>query len=128
MVAPPGTREKPKRRKGKQPSGRDRGNQVQTQHLGARKSDMGLLKNPSFRGSWNMMLLGERGEPGHAERRPPPQLELFVAGSLEQLVPDDHVLARVDRVLDPAGYTTRSPAAIAPAAGGPGSTPRRPSG
>jgi hypothetical protein len=28
------------------------------------------------------------------------QLELFVTGSLGQLVPDDHVLARVDRVLD----------------------------
>ena len=28
------------------------------------------------------------------------QLELFVSGSLEQLVPEDHVLARVDRVLD----------------------------
>ena len=28
------------------------------------------------------------------------QVELFVAGSLEQLVPEDHVLARVDRVLD----------------------------
>jgi len=28
------------------------------------------------------------------------QKELFVAGSLEQLVPSDHVLARVDRVLD----------------------------
>jgi len=28
------------------------------------------------------------------------QLELFVSGSLRQLVPDDHVLARVDRVLD----------------------------
>jgi transposase len=28
------------------------------------------------------------------------QLELFVTGSLRQLVPDDHVLARVDRVLD----------------------------
>ena len=28
------------------------------------------------------------------------QLELFVTGSLEQLVPEDHVLARVDRVLD----------------------------
>ena len=28
------------------------------------------------------------------------QLELFVAGPLEQLVPEDHVLARVDRVLD----------------------------
>ncbi|MCP1845694.1 hypothetical protein J2R78_008728 [Bradyrhizobium sp. USDA 4538] len=28
------------------------------------------------------------------------QLELFIAGSLRQLVPDEHVLARVDRVLD----------------------------
>ena len=28
------------------------------------------------------------------------QLELFITGSLEQLVPKDHVLARVDRVLD----------------------------
>lgn len=28
------------------------------------------------------------------------QLELFVSGSLEQLVPKEHVLARVDRVLD----------------------------
>ena len=35
------------------------------------------------------------------KRKPPAQLELFVAGPLEQLVPDDHVLARVDRVLDP---------------------------
>ncbi len=33
-------------------------------------------------------------------RRDRSQLELFVAGSLEQLVPEDHVLARVDRVLD----------------------------
>ena len=28
------------------------------------------------------------------------QLELFMTGSLEQLVPEDHVLARVGRVLD----------------------------
>ena len=28
------------------------------------------------------------------------QLELFVSGSLRQLIPDEHVLARVDRVLD----------------------------
>ena len=28
------------------------------------------------------------------------QLELFITGSLRELVPDDHVLARVDRVLD----------------------------
>ncbi len=59
------------------------------------------------------------------KRRPLPQLELFVAGSLEQLVPDDHIFARVDRVLDPAGCTTMSPAAIAPAAGVRGSIWRR---
>ena len=34
---------------------------------------------------------------GHKDRG---QLELFIAGSLQQLVPEDHVLARVDRVLD----------------------------
>jgi transposase len=34
---------------------------------------------------------------GHKERG---QLELFITGSLRQLVPDDHILARVDRVLD----------------------------
>lgn len=28
------------------------------------------------------------------------QLEFFVCGSLRDLVPDDHILARVDRVLD----------------------------
>jgi hypothetical protein len=28
------------------------------------------------------------------------QLKLFITGSLRQLVPDDHILARVDRVLD----------------------------
>jgi transposase len=34
------------------------------------------------------------------ERRERRQLEFFVCGSLRDLVPDDHVLARVDRVLD----------------------------
>jgi hypothetical protein len=28
------------------------------------------------------------------------QLELFITGSLRQLIPDEHVLARVDRILD----------------------------
>jgi len=28
------------------------------------------------------------------------QLELFITGSLRQLIPDDHVLVRVDRVLN----------------------------
>jgi transposase len=34
------------------------------------------------------------------ERRGRGQLEFFVCGSLRDLVPDDHILARVDRVLD----------------------------
>jgi transposase len=33
-------------------------------------------------------------------RKEPSQLELFITGSLRQLVPNDHVLVRVDRVLD----------------------------
>ena len=32
--------------------------------------------------------------------KPRDQFELLIAGSLRDLVPDDHVLARVDRVLD----------------------------
>jgi hypothetical protein len=34
---------------------------------------------------------------GRKERDQP---ELFIAGSLRQLIPDDHVLVRVDGVLD----------------------------
>jgi hypothetical protein len=34
---------------------------------------------------------------GHKQRN---QLELFITGSLRQFIPDEHVLARVDRVLD----------------------------
>ena len=34
------------------------------------------------------------------EHRSREQLEFFLCGSLRDLVPDDHVLARVDRVLD----------------------------
>src|SRR6516164_344760 len=33
-------------------------------------------------------------------RRERDQLELFISGSLGQLIPEDHVLVRVDRVLD----------------------------
>jgi transposase len=40
---------------------------------------------------------GERQMLGSKERR---QLEFFVCGSLRDLVPDDHILARVDQVLD----------------------------
>ncbi len=45
------------------------------------------------------MIRDRRGRDmlGHKERD---QLELFGTGSLRQLIPDEHVLARVDRVLD----------------------------
>ena len=33
-------------------------------------------------------------------RRNRAQMELFVTGSLERLIPEDHILARVNRVLD----------------------------
>ncbi len=33
-------------------------------------------------------------------RKEQDQLELFVTGSLRQLIPDDHVVVRVDRALD----------------------------
>jgi transposase len=41
-----------------------------------------------------------RTEASMLGRKDRDQLELFVTGSLRQLVPDDHILARVDRVLD----------------------------
>ena len=52
---------------------------------------------------------------GRQERE---QLEFFICGSLRDLVPDDHVLARVDRVLDLAWLARRSPISMrsAPAA------------
>ena len=37
---------------------------------------------------------------GMLGRKERDQSELFITGSLRQLVPDDHVLARVDRVLE----------------------------
>jgi transposase len=37
---------------------------------------------------------------GMLGRKERDQFELFISGSLRQLIPDDHVLARVDRVLD----------------------------
>ena len=43
------------------------------------------------------MILEMSGMLGRKERD---QSELFITGTLRQLVPDDHILARVDRVLD----------------------------
>ena len=41
------------------------------------------------------------------------QMDLFVAGSLERLIPEDHVLKRVDRVLDLSWLPRRWRIAIA---------------
>lgn len=60
----------------------------------------GAVENPSFRDSWNRILFPERREQQMLKRRPLVQLEVFVFGPLERMVPEDHVLARVDRVLD----------------------------
>jgi hypothetical protein len=53
----------------------------------------GPLKKPATpdSGIWGRSMLG------HKERD---QLELFITGSLRLLIPDEHVLPRVDRILD----------------------------
>jgi len=51
------------------------------------------------------------------------QLEFFVCGSLRDLVPDDHVLARVDRVLDLSWLRDEVDDLYAPGAGRPGIDP-----
>ena len=45
-----------------------------------------------------LAIRDDEGRDAWAEERS--QLELFISGSLRQLIPDDHVLVRVDRVLD----------------------------
>jgi hypothetical protein len=56
------------------------------------------------------------------------QLELFMVGSLRQLVPDDHVLARVDRVLDLSWLRAEVAGLYCESNGRPGSIPRSRSG
>jgi len=51
------------------------------------------------------------------------QLELFISGSLRQLVPDDHVLARVDRVLDLTWLRAEVAECYCPEEGRPGIDP-----
>lgn len=55
--------------------------------------------------------------------RPRDQLEFFICGSLRDLVPDDHVLARVDRVLDLAWLREEVADLYASGAGRPGIAP-----
>jgi transposase len=59
---------------------------------------LGLLKKADLYDS--MSLFEDDREPAMLQRRARGQLEFFLCGSLRDLVPDDHVLARVDRVLD----------------------------
>src|SRR3954466_9751791 len=51
------------------------------------------------------------------------QLELLITGSLRQLLPDDHILARVDRVLDLSWLRRRVPDLHCPDNGGRGIDP-----
>jgi len=57
----------------------------------------GLLKEPWIAGSLALTGLGGSGMLGRKERD---QLELVVAGSLRDILPEDHVLVRVDSVFD----------------------------
>jgi len=57
------------------------------------------------------------------ERRPREQLEFFLCGSLRDLVRDDHVLARVDRVLDLTWLHDEVAEAYVPAVGRPAIDP-----
>ncbi|MGQ7794701.1 transposase [Faunimonas sp. B44] len=57
------------------------------------------------------------------QRRGRGQLEFFVCGSLRDLVPDDHVLARVDRVLDLSWLPEEVAEAYAPGVGRPAIDP-----
>jgi hypothetical protein len=67
---------------------------------------MGSLKKLQLADSLSRTIRDRRrrGVLGHKERN---QLELFITGSLRQLIPDDHVLVRVDRVLDLSGSAVR---------------------
>lgn len=56
------------------------------------------------------------------------QLELFITGSLRQLIPDDHILARVDRFSICPGFVMRSAIFTAPTMGVPASIPKLRSG
>ena len=64
---------------------------------------------------------GEMAMLGRKERD---QLEFFVCGSLRDLVPDDHILARVDRVLDLGWLRDEVADLYAAGVGRPGIDPR----
>ena len=57
-------------------------------------------------------------------RKEQDQLELFITGSLRQLISDEHALARVDRCSTCLSSGKKSPNAIASTMAGPGAIPR----
>jgi transposase len=57
---------------------------------------------------------------GQRDRKQP---ELFVAGSLRELIPDDHILARVDKVLDLSWLTDEVAECYSDRTGRPGIDP-----
>ena len=60
----------------------------------------GLLKTPDFMIVWSYPDSPEMGVPEMMDRKRREQMDLFVAGPLEKLIPEDHILRQVDRVLD----------------------------
>jgi transposase len=74
-----------------------------------------LKKPPVLDSIGSGSVRGGIGMLGQQERR---QLEFFVCGSLRDLVPEDHVLASVDRVLDLSWLPAEVGALYAPGAGG----------
>src|SRR5687767_333463 len=67
-------------------------------HATWQRCRVGSLKKPETHDS----VVANDSRSGHAMlgHKKRDQLELFITGSLRQLIPDEHVLARVDRVLD----------------------------
>ena len=59
--------------------------------------------------------------PGRKERG---QLELFITGSLRDLIPDEHVLVRIDRFLILGGFAPRCRASVVRTMLAPVSIPR----
>ena len=69
---------------------------------GANPPSSGLLKIPGFAIGCSHTHSREKGNAGMSGRKNLGQMELFVTGSPEKLIPDVHKSARENRVLDPS--------------------------
>jgi hypothetical protein len=85
------------------------------------KCPRGPLKN-AHRPDSMLLFEGEEG-PADVAAAGRGQLEFFVRGSLRDLVPDDHVLARIDRVLDRSRLHDEVAEVCAPGVGRPAIDP-----